>query len=43
MEGWRDTGTHEITFDGSDLPSGLYLARLRAGSHQAVRKLALIK
>jgi hypothetical protein len=36
-------GTHEITFDGWDLPSGIYLARLMAGEYSAVQKLVLLK
>ncbi len=36
-------GTHEITFDGSDLPSGVYLVRLQAGDYQAVQKMVLMK
>jgi hypothetical protein len=36
-------GTHEIAFDGSDLPSGIYLARLQAGDASVVRKLILLK
>ncbi len=36
-------GTHQITFDGSDLPSGIYLARLTAGEYSAVQKLVLLK
>lgn len=51
QEGWYGAGVYRILFDGSDLPSGLYLARLeakpslsgRAGSFQDVRKLVLIK
>jgi hypothetical protein len=36
-------GEHTITFDGSDLPSGLYLARLSAGTMTTTRKLVLLK
>ncbi len=36
-------GTHQITFDGSNLPSGIYLARLTAGEYSAVQKLVLLK
>lgn len=41
--GWRDVGAHQITFDGSALPSGIYLARLTAGDWSAVQKLVLMK
>jgi len=36
-------GTHQIPFDGSDLPSGIYLARLTAGAWQQTQKLILLK
>jgi hypothetical protein len=36
-------GTHQIPFDGSDLPSGIYLARLIAGDFQQTQKLILLK
>jgi len=41
--GWREAGSHEITFDGSHLPSGIYLYRLTAGDWQAVGKMVLMK
>ena len=37
------SGTYEIEFDASDLPSGIYFYRLTAGSFTAVRKLTLLK
>jgi hypothetical protein len=40
---WRDAGSHEITFDASNLPSGVYFARLTAGNIQQTQKLLLIK
>ncbi len=43
LQGWFEAGMHEITFDGSDLPSGVYLARLTAGGYQSVQKLVLMK
>jgi hypothetical protein len=36
-------GTHHILFDGSGLPSGIYLARLTAGDFSQVQKLVLMK
>jgi len=36
-------GTHEITFDASGLPSGVYIYALRAGKQQAVRKMVLMR
>jgi hypothetical protein len=43
VNGWRDAGEHEVTFDGSDLPSGIYLARLTTGDFQQTKKLVLVK
>lgn len=36
-------GSHQVQFDGSSLPSGLYLYTLRAGEFTATRKMALVK
>ncbi len=38
-EGTRPAGTHEVTFAARDLPPGLYLVRLTAGSQTATRRL----
>jgi hypothetical protein len=43
VDGWRAAGTHEVTFDGSKLASGIYLAKLEAGGFAAVQKLVLLK
>ncbi|MFH1862705.1 MAG: T9SS type A sorting domain-containing protein [bacterium] len=40
---WYPAGTHEILFDGSDLPSGIYFAKLAAGDFSQVQKLVLLK
>ncbi|MCX6641289.1 MAG: hypothetical protein NTW14_12570 [bacterium] len=40
---WYDAGTHTIPFDGSNLPSGIYFARLTAGEYSSVQKLVLMK
>ena len=42
-EGWYEAGVHEVTFNGSDLPSGIYLVRFQAGDFSAVKKLILLK
>lgn len=36
-------GIHRIQFDGSNLPSGVYLYKLSAGNNSAVKRMALIK
>jgi hypothetical protein len=43
VNGWRDAGTHEVTFDGSGLASGVYLYRLTAGGYQSSGKMVLMK
>ncbi|MCX6638858.1 MAG: T9SS type A sorting domain-containing protein, partial [bacterium] len=37
------SGAHEITFDGSGLPSGVYLYKLEAGDYTATNKMVLMK
>jgi len=41
--GYYSSGTHSITFDGSDLASGIYLYRLTAGEQIATGKMVLLK
>ncbi len=41
--GRREVGSHEITFDGSGLPSGVYYYRLTAGTDVASGKMVLMK
>jgi hypothetical protein len=43
VDGWRDAGTHDVTFDASNLAAGVYLARLTAGDFTATQKMVLIK
>jgi len=43
VEGWREAGAHEVTFDASGLPSGIYFARLRSDGLTQVQKLILLK
>ncbi len=40
---WRDAGYHEVTFDASDLSSGVYFYRMTTGSFEASRKMVLVK
>ncbi|RJP75808.1 MAG: T9SS C-terminal target domain-containing protein [Candidatus Zixiibacteriota bacterium] len=42
-EGWQTAGTHEVRFDGTGLPSGVYLVRLEAGGASQVQKMVLLK
>ncbi len=43
VDGWRSAGMHEVTFDGSNLASGVYLYRLEAGDFHADGKMILMK
>ncbi|MBS4028131.1 MAG: T9SS type A sorting domain-containing protein [Ignavibacteriales bacterium] len=38
-----DAGKHEVTFDGTHLPSGLYFVKLQAGNFSETKKVALLK
>ena len=42
-DGWMEAGTHEVTFDGSNLASGVYLYRLEAGDFAQTKKMVIIK
>ena len=42
-DGWREAGTHEVTFDAGDLPSGVYFCRIQTGDFEAVQKMVLLK
>jgi hypothetical protein len=42
-DGWRGAGSHELTFEGSGLASGIYLVKLEVGGAQAVQKMVLMK
>ena len=39
----KHPGTHEVTFDASELPSGVYFYRLTNGNYSATKKMLLIK
>jgi hypothetical protein len=43
VDGWREAGHHQIAFDGSALPSGIYFARLQAGKFSQAQKMVLMK
>ncbi|MBK8982941.1 MAG: T9SS type A sorting domain-containing protein [Ignavibacteria bacterium] len=40
---YRQRGSYEVKFDGSDLPSGIYFYRLAADDFTAVRRMILLK
>ena len=39
----QSAGTHSIAFDGTGLPSGIYLYRLQTGDFSITRKMVLLK
>jgi len=43
VNGWREPGVHEVTFDASGLTSRVYLLKMEAGTYSAVRKMVLLK
>jgi len=43
FSGWIAAAEHRVSFDGSRLPSGTYVAALRAGRYIASEKLILLK
>jgi flagellar hook assembly protein FlgD len=36
-------GSHQVTFDGSQLSNGIYFYKLQSGSNVEVKKLTLVK
>jgi hypothetical protein len=43
VDGWRNTGAHDVTFDGSSLASGVYIYQLQAGDFVEAGKMVLMK
>jgi photosystem II stability/assembly factor-like uncharacterized protein len=39
----RDTGVHEVKFDGSNLASGVYFCRIQAGEFAASKRMLVLK
>lgn len=42
-QGMQAAGLHEVSFDGSRYPSGVYFYQLRVGDYVSTRKMTLIK
>ncbi|NIX01744.1 MAG: T9SS type A sorting domain-containing protein, partial [Phycisphaerae bacterium] len=40
---WFAAGVHEISFDGRELPSGIYFYQMEAGKFSETRKMILMK
>ncbi|MBU0518370.1 lamin tail domain-containing protein [bacterium] len=43
VDGYRDAGFHEVTFDAADMASGMYIYRVQAGENVATGKMMLVK
>jgi hypothetical protein len=43
VNGFKDAGSHEVLFDASHLPSGIYVYRITANNFVETKKLVLIK
>ncbi len=43
VKGEQEAGWHEVRFEGSGLPSGVYFYRLEAGAFQTVRQMVLLQ
>ncbi|MCX6640699.1 MAG: T9SS type A sorting domain-containing protein [bacterium] len=43
MNGMREAGSHEVTFDASGLAAGVYVYHLQAGEYTGVQKMVLLK
>jgi len=43
VEGFQDAGVYSVTFDASNLPSGVYYYKLIANQFQETRKMVLVK
>ncbi len=43
INGWHNAGTHQVTFDGSNLSSGIYFYQLNAGNFSRTGKMVLLK
>ncbi|MCC6548452.1 MAG: T9SS type A sorting domain-containing protein [Ignavibacteriaceae bacterium] len=43
QSGVKDAGNYRVRFDGSGLPSGIYICRLTAGGYSAQQKITLLK
>jgi hypothetical protein len=43
VNGMQQPGTHTVSFDGANLPSGVYFYRIESASFSATRKMLLMK
>lgn len=43
VNGEMDAGNHEVSFNGTDLPSGMYIYKLQSGTNLQTKKMMLMK
>jgi hypothetical protein len=43
IDEYQTAGNYKITFSGSDLPSGMYVYRLKSGKYSESKKMLLLK
>ncbi len=43
VDGWRQAGIYRVAFDASDLASGVYIYRFKAGEFKECGKMVLVK
>jgi hypothetical protein len=43
QNGYQDAGYKSVTFEGKNLPSGIYFYRLQAGTFAETKKTILVK
>jgi hypothetical protein len=43
VDDWKPAGTHEVDFDGSKLPSGVYVCRIVSGGFTQSRRMLLVR
>jgi PKD repeat protein len=43
VDGFQQIGRHEVVFDGSGLPNGMYFCRMRAGDFTQTQRMALTR
>jgi hypothetical protein len=43
VSSFHNPGSYQFTFDGSELPSGVYFYKAQTGDHTAVKKMILLK
>ncbi|HUF09833.1 MAG TPA: T9SS type A sorting domain-containing protein [Rhodothermales bacterium] len=43
VDDFKPAGVHKVTFDGRDLPGGLYFCRLNVGAYAEVEVMILVR